>query len=455
MPKVSVIMPSLNVAPYIRECMDSVVNQTLHDIEVICIDAGSTDGTWEILEEYAAADRRVRLIHSDKKSYGYQMNLGFKEATGEYIGIVETDDYILPTMYEELYAYAVEHDADFVKSDFHIFISPSEGERLFLKFPLRTAYNTLITDWDYINNGQDIDTFIWNGIYKRTFLLENQIRFQETPGAAYQDCGFRFQIALSVKRGFFLDKSFYRYRRDNAGSSMYNSKCVLYNLSECKYILKIAQERGWTDRIRMRFLAQNIAQLAYGPYKEMLPWCQPVDETDKALEEFRSMVKEFISQELVYPLLLPEYIWLRIRMFVDSPQFFEYHAKLEADILVESFKKFLQNASKRKQIVIFGNGRLGNAAYCAIRNSGLRNVAAFCDNDPKKWETECLGCPVKSPEAAVAEFPEAHFIIANSLHQAEIKKQLIALGISYEQLEVYNLSSSPMICTNKSFQQFI
>ena len=126
MPKVSVIMPSLNVAPYIRECMESVIHQTLRDIEILCVDAGSTDGTWEILEEYAQADRRIKLFHSEKKSYGYQMNLGLKEAVGEYIGIVETDDYILPEMYEELYAYAVEHDADFVKSDFDVFTTPAE-----------------------------------------------------------------------------------------------------------------------------------------------------------------------------------------------------------------------------------------------------------------------------------------------------------------------------------------
>lgn len=67
MPKISVIMPSLNVAPYIRECMESVINQTLKDMEILCIDAGSTDGTWEILQEYAVKDSRIQLIRSTKK----------------------------------------------------------------------------------------------------------------------------------------------------------------------------------------------------------------------------------------------------------------------------------------------------------------------------------------------------------------------------------------------------
>ena len=86
--KVSVLMPSLNVVRYIRECMESVISQTMEEMEILCIDAGSTDGTLEILEEYVRKDRRVRLIKADKKSYGYQMNLGLKEALGEYIVVV-------------------------------------------------------------------------------------------------------------------------------------------------------------------------------------------------------------------------------------------------------------------------------------------------------------------------------------------------------------------------------
>ena len=101
--KVSVILPSLNVKKYIRECIDSVIHQTLKEIEVIFVDAGSTDGTLEILEEYSSKDDRITLMRSDKKSYGYQVNLGIKQARGKYIGIVETDDFIDPKMYEELY----------------------------------------------------------------------------------------------------------------------------------------------------------------------------------------------------------------------------------------------------------------------------------------------------------------------------------------------------------------
>ena len=102
---VSVILPSLNVARYIRECIDSVRNQTMQQIEILCVDAGSTDGTLEILEKYVAVDARIRIINSDQKSYGHQVNLGIEAARGQYIGIVETDDFIDTVMYQNLYSY--------------------------------------------------------------------------------------------------------------------------------------------------------------------------------------------------------------------------------------------------------------------------------------------------------------------------------------------------------------
>ncbi|MCR2065245.1 glycosyltransferase family 2 protein, partial [Campylobacter helveticus] len=91
--KVSVIIPSLNSINYYDECIKSVINQSLKEIEIICVDANSTDGTLELIKKYQAQDERIKLIISDKKSYGYQMNLGIAAASGEYVGIVESDDY--------------------------------------------------------------------------------------------------------------------------------------------------------------------------------------------------------------------------------------------------------------------------------------------------------------------------------------------------------------------------
>lgn len=113
-------MPSFNVAEYIEECMESVIRQTFVDIEIINVDAGSTDGTLEILRKYAEKDTRIRMICSDKKSYGHQVNIGVELAKGKYIGIVDTDDKIANNMYEILYK-EMEEDVDYVKGTAEVF----------------------------------------------------------------------------------------------------------------------------------------------------------------------------------------------------------------------------------------------------------------------------------------------------------------------------------------------
>lgn len=99
-PKVSIVIPIYNVERYLRQCLDSVVNQTLKDIEIICVDDGSTDSSPDIIKEYVDKDPRVKVITKPNSGYGNSMNRGFDMAEGEYIGIVESDDYADPDMFE-------------------------------------------------------------------------------------------------------------------------------------------------------------------------------------------------------------------------------------------------------------------------------------------------------------------------------------------------------------------
>ena len=236
-PKVSVIMPSLNVAPYIRECIESVVNQTLKDIEIICVDAGSTDGTLEVLEEYAAKDERVKLLHSDKKSYGYQMNMGIDAATGEYMGIVETDDWADANMFEQLYLSAKENDADFVKSNYYKFTSGVSGNI--------TAFENLAACRYGVVFSPCVDKTIftttpaiWSGIYSLKMLYNNKIRFNETPGASYQDTSFHFMVCTVANRAYILKNCFLHYRIDNENSSVNTSGKTYYISDEMHYYEK-------------------------------------------------------------------------------------------------------------------------------------------------------------------------------------------------------------------------
>ena len=456
MPKVSIIMPSLNVEPYIRECMESVIHQTLQDLEILCIDAGSTDGTCEILEKYANQDNRIRLIRSPQKSYGYQMNLGIRESTGEYIGIVETDDFILPKMYQELYTYAKENDAEFVKSDFDVFTTFPNGERLFLRYSLNkyssANYHTIFTSEDYFNSKSTIDVFAWNGIYKKNFLEKNHILLQETPGAAFQDCGFRYQVALNARRGFFMDRSFYCYRRDNTNSSTYNSKCVLFNLAECKNLIHIAKQTGKTGKKQLEFLAREIAIIAHRPYIELLTWGQPAEGTKEALDEFRLILKDFIHQGILNQMSVTADDWITIRMFVDNSDFYDYYAHLKAETTAETIRLFLKSITDCKHIILFGSGYIGSCAYCLLRSNGIQNITAFCDNDKRKWGCTHMGCTILPPQDAVKQYPDAYFIITNAVYIDDIRIQLYSYGIDKKQIIPYSLSTFPMDCTNMAMR---
>jgi|GEM_PF-841310 len=245
---ITVLMPSLNVGPYIRECIESVCNQSFRNLEIICIDAGSTDGTLEILKEYEESDPRVHIIHSDIKSYGYQMNMGLKEAHGEYIGIVETDDFIDSKMYESLYRHAKSRsitkpqDADVVKANWYRYQSfPVEREEFFERYKGMYYYNPLSPEQKtkLINGAAGI----WSGIYKREFLEENNINFLETPGASYQDTAFILKVWMAAKTPVLLKGAFLRYRIDNENSSVHSSGKAYYVCDELDSAFEYMNQR--------------------------------------------------------------------------------------------------------------------------------------------------------------------------------------------------------------------
>ena len=147
MAKVSIIVPIYNVEQYLEECMDSIVGQTLEDLEIICVNDGSTDGSLDILKKYAAADDRIIIIDKENEGYGCAMNDGLDRATGDYVGIVEPDDYVDIHMYEDLYHIAEEKNLDIVKADFYRFVCNKNGEVLKFYDALSkdgTGYNEVI-----------------------------------------------------------------------------------------------------------------------------------------------------------------------------------------------------------------------------------------------------------------------------------------------------------------------
>lgn len=249
--KVSIIVPLLNSIQYIDECISSVLNQTLHEIEVICVDAGSNDGTLERLQQYADTDARLRIINSNKKSYGHQVNLGLNAARGKYVAILESDDFIIEDMYQILYELAEKNDLDSVKSDFCLFFGDGD-ERTFTRRYLmqdRKYYNKVLDPTADTNLFQayNINT---PGIYLLEFIRKYNIRLNETPGASFQDNGLWFQIFVNSRKMFFCPQPMYMIRRDNENSSVKSKTKVFCMCDEYDFIRHILNA---TDELEKKY----------------------------------------------------------------------------------------------------------------------------------------------------------------------------------------------------------
>lgn len=277
---VTVIVPVYNTAKYLRECLDSLLSQTLQNLEILCINDGSTDSSLQILQEYAAADPRLRMIDKQNAGYGHTINLGLRQARGEYIGIVESDDYVKRRMFATLLHYAKRYDLDFVKSDFHYFI----GER-----PERQRSRTAICPrlhWYYrrLNPAAtpallDAEMMNVTGIYRRSFLTNAKIQLRETPGAAFQDTGFWVQVFSAAKSCMFLPLSFYQIRRDNPGSSVFNSQKMLLVCDEYDAAHSLLLRRRQEAFLPFLFKRRVFS------YKFFLSYMDPRD-TERFLERF-------------------------------------------------------------------------------------------------------------------------------------------------------------------------
>lgn len=238
----SLILPSYNVGPYITECIESALNQTLPEIQILCVDACSDDGTLEILQEYTRRSKSgewpgktIELLISNKRSYGYQVNLAMEKATEKYVAILETDDFVVPNMYERLVQLSEQYELDYIRGEYDFFTTSEDGSREFRHVHHYAPTNEVLEDVrsEYI---MTYDQNLWKGICRREFLVDNQIRLNESEGAAFQDIGFNMQVFSYAKRAYYVEESFYRYRRDRNDSSIHSLNCFRFYVQELEFL---------------------------------------------------------------------------------------------------------------------------------------------------------------------------------------------------------------------------
>lgn len=200
--KISVIIPVYNSSTYLRKCLDSVVNQTLKDIEIIVINDGSTDDSKNIIEEYTVKYKNIIFIDQENKGIGKTRNIGIKKATGEYITFVDSDDYIKENMLEEYYKYAKKHNFDLVIGSYIKKIN--NKEIIFENNKFKTGNVKTTPQILYL-----IEYGPWAKLYKREMLINNNIYFDEK--RKYEDMPFVSKALLKSKLIGQITEPYYYY----------------------------------------------------------------------------------------------------------------------------------------------------------------------------------------------------------------------------------------------------
>lgn len=216
--KVSVIVPVYNVELYLRECLDSIINQTLKEIEILCIDDCGTDNSYNILEEYAKKDNRIKIIsHKENKGLGPARNTGIKESKGEYISFIDSDDYISKDYYENLYKTAKKYDSDVVNTLNIKFDRNKKLSKFYYTFTdkeFEGSWN--LNDIENSFSKKSIAPYVWNKIYKTSFLLENNLYFMDMKFGV-EDANFTIKLMAHNPKISFNNIPIYYYRqRENS-----------------------------------------------------------------------------------------------------------------------------------------------------------------------------------------------------------------------------------------------
>jgi glycosyltransferase involved in cell wall biosynthesis len=445
--KVSVVMPSKNVKKYIRECVESVINQTLPNIEIICVDAFSTDGTREIIEEYANRDSRVILLDDTQGSCGYAYNIGIEKASGKYIGFVETDDYIKNDMFEKLYNVAEEYNLDYVKGNHTRFVSIGEEkyfeeERVFRMPGYEKLYGTIID----VSKHPEVNWFdhcMWNGIYKKDFLVKKGVKLNESKGASYQDHGFQWQTMLRAQRAMYLDSSFYYYRIDNENASMKNLNGLEKDYNEFVFVKNILENTP-TIMPEHWMIYYDKMFFTIRRWIEMLA-NKGIDVSERQLQiidNWISDIRKGYDAGYVSPKLIGIHEYRELMMLINDAEAYKSYLIYSIKVL-DQYLTTLIGELTGKSIVIFSAGKFGRILYAYAQKNNI-SVECFCDNKASNG-MKYMGIDVISPQEAVKKYQDAFFVIANQVNFMDCMRQLIELGVKRDQIGYYEVTDRELV----------
>ena len=277
-PLVSIIIPVYNVEKYLSQCLDSVLNQTYTDIEIICVNDGSNDGSGEILNDYVARDNRIKIINIENQGLSNARNVGFQHSKGEYVVYIDSDDWVDANTIEVALNAALERNADVVLwnyikeyTDLSVPVRVFEENREYKGSGFVQLYRQLVgLTGKMLRKPAQCDSIstAWGKLYKASIIKNNNIQFVDTQIIGTEDLLFNAEYFRFCESAVSLSDMFNHYRKQNSESLARRYKPRLYEqwaeLQRRLYLVcgdKVFLAESLSNRVALSFIGLGINEM--------------------------------------------------------------------------------------------------------------------------------------------------------------------------------------------------
>lgn len=400
--KISVIIPVYNVEKYLSDCLESVIQQRYRNIEILCVNDGSTDGSLKILEKYANKDCRIKIISQENKGLSAARNNGIRNATGEYICFLDSDDMLEKDALRVISNVLMQSKVDALCFNAKVICE----DRSLQEYDRRAAYFTRKKDYPKVSTGTDLfismmenDDFCvaaWLLVVNRKWLMDKNIYFEE--GIIHEDNKYCIQCYLNASHIGYVKELLYVYRiRRNSIVTTKPTFHTLYSLVvNYKYTLELMLSDHYENRIK-----RQIERYA-----------------NEILMNIKRINKELDSEEIEKETIEEP----TLDFLFESLQIGRYSLnEINKDIYIAGFNHYLEEAEK---IVLYGAGNIGKQVLSYIRHMGLNEkVRSFIVTGPEGYEAEIDHIPVKNIGQIVDVARKEKYLVVLSVGQ-ELQSEL-------------------------------
>lgn len=441
--KVSIIIPVYNAEKYLRVALDSLINQTLKEIEIICVDDGSTDSSYEILEEYAKKDDRFTVLRQKNKYAGAARNVGMQYARGEYLSFLDADDFFKPDMLEKAYNCGVSESADVVVFGVGCFVDNPRNE-----WNIASWLNEKMLPIENGFNSKDVLPYLlnftctapWNKIFKRSFVEKHQIQYQEIK--RWNDICF-VETALAVSNKIaVVRQNLIVYRVDNNSSLQGTRDETIIDCLHAFYgLLEQLKSRQVFDSIWLSFC--NLCLSICISTLERISTKQSFEEFYHKLknEAFEKLyITKMKASDCIDLYLYREYEY--VMNHTSEEYLFDKYKSTKRD----NNKKYLfpfEVIEKNSSIIIYGAGVVGCEYNKQVHKRKYCSVLAWVDKNAKRLNND------KVKGLNEVEWQKCNYVVI------AVESDIVAESIKNELIEAINIPESKIIWREPEYKRIL